>query len=133
MLSSKLNLALVVVAIGLAFTVGAQGQGGAASDRVFRIQYMPHPRDMVQIEEGTPFLVPPEKLFVLTVLGNADGTNNSAVHLRVDGVSRAAADPGYPMREFPPGCTARSATTITLTNVGTNPNDCVAWGYLADK
>lgn len=31
--------------------------------------YTPHPRDFIQIDEGTPYTVPVDKIFVLTSLG----------------------------------------------------------------
>lgn len=35
-----------------------------------RIEYAPHPRDMVRIKEGTPYVVPAGRIFVLTALGS---------------------------------------------------------------
>jgi hypothetical protein len=45
------------------------------SPPTYRVAYSPHPSDLVQVTLGTPYVVPPGKVFTLTGLGVASGIN----------------------------------------------------------
>ena len=132
----KLNLVLVVAAIGLAFAVGAQGQGVISPHNVL-IEYMPHPRDMVQIVDGQPFTVPSGKILVLTAIGDANTA--SSIQLKVDGVFRfKLANAGYsetPLTMFPipQGMTVQSGGLVEVVGGSGGVGNTWAWGYLGDE
>ena len=113
------------------------------------VPYLPHPRDMVTIREGTPYTVPVDKIFVLTGLGTtlienavaapatltADdvtvqrggiyGPTSSAVLNGArfyHGVCTGARMPG--------GISYAAGVVLAVTSGGTG-NDGRAWGYTA--
>ena len=108
-----------------------------------RVEYMPHPRDMVTIRGATPYVVPPGKVFVLTGLGTTTPTAYGA-SLNVNGVQEIqapTASPGWnnmTIREVPPGFTVAAGSTIEVCEPNGQPSACLettprAWGYLAPQ
>ena len=106
----------------------------------FLVEYGPHPRDYVQLEEAVPHTVPQGKVLVFTALGGSD-TSGSTVRLFFDGVQHIETSTagwnsggGYgnatSMKHLPPGLSARAGTVITFDS-GSSVTG-VAWGYLVD-
>jgi len=102
------------------------------------VSYGPEPRDMVQIKEGTPFVVPNGKLFVLTGLGDIYGCSGGT-DLFVDsqqeeraGVIAGVVANASTVSPVPTGFAVSAGHTISLTALcGTNAGR--AWGYLANE
>lgn len=123
--------ASVVVAMG--FTASQTALG------ILRVQYTPHPRDMVQIEEGTPYTVPTGKILVVTAVGTPQLLANGITCLYADNnlVTTAAAvgdlttiHGSMPtMVAMPQGLTLHSGSVVVPQGpfVGSGR----AWGYLA--
>ncbi len=99
--------------------------------RTVNVQYMPDPRDMVQISEGTPYQVPEGKLFVPSALGSI-GINVTEAHLFVNGneVLTASGFAGLRTVSVPSGFTAAPGSSVTVTGSFNNGR---AWGYLAPQ
>jgi len=100
-----------------------------------RIQYIPHPRDMVQIQQGTPYIVPTGKLFVLTALGDRGICGNSS-SLSVNGQPEVYSfyANGNSMSAAAPGFTVAAGSTISLGGGCSNdPTGGRAWGYLVSQ
>lgn len=108
----------------------------------------PKPQNMRRIVEGTPFVVPSGKLFVVTGLGS-NGHNfapgpgpNKHVRVSFDGTSVLEAmilewqaggsysGGGPTIPEVPPGLTAPAGTSITATDDAVDLG--VVLGYLVD-
>lgn len=106
-----------------------------------RVEVGPHPRDMVQIREGSPYVVPPGKYFVLTGLGSIAGGGTDNV-LRVNGqieartLFYAGSGPiftgGY-LTAVPTGLAIPWGSTVEVTTSGAPLGGGRAWGYLADR
>src|SRR5438093_7366472 len=97
-----------------------------------RVAGIPDPRQMIVIKEGTPFVVPADKLLSITGLG---ATHDVAdVTLRVDGQDEFAGVVRLPygnettITEPPPGFTAHAGSTVEVVSGG-GVFGC-AWGYL---
>ena len=100
----------------------------------------PHPRDMLVITEGAPFVVPIGKLFVLTGLGVPySWSAPKGGYLQVDGVREVTCvavatlgtDGAVPsVVAVPTGFTVSENKTITVA--GLNSTEARAWGYLVD-
>lgn len=99
-----------------------------------RIEYGPHPRDMVQIKQGTPYTVPAGRIFVLTGLGDNQNLNQLA-RLQVDGqdeltmfgATGGAYPPSPSVGPVPVGLTVAGGRTVTIVS----SNQGRAWGYLS--
>jgi hypothetical protein len=108
-----------------------------------RIEYMPHPRDMVQIKEGTSYTVPAGRLLVITALGDATGYFNTPtfnVQLSVNGQVEAAAyypasvSPSPTVLELAQGLVAKAGDVVAVSvRPGFSSVDARAWGYLASQ
>src|SRR5689334_7766193 len=126
-LSVLLGLALAA----LCFVTMAQTP--VISPAAIRIEYMPHPRDMVQIQEGVPFVVSQNRIFVLTALGS---TIFQGAHLDVNGVQclnayvyGSGGMTANSVTSVPAGFTVAAGSTVTVT--GLSPTTGRAWGYLS--
>jgi len=100
-----------------------------------RIEYSPHPRDMVQISQGTPYTVPQGRLLVVTALGNTDGSGNNA-GLRVNGQIELSSV--FVFAQNPPSlCPLPTGFTVpagAVVDVFGGPSlTGRAWGYLAPQ
>ena len=137
-LSVLLGLALA----GLCFLTMSQS---VVAGNPLRVEYMAHPRDMVQIREGAPFVVPTARLFVLTGLGTSvEYTGGNQVQLYVNGqeeVSVRLSSYGSGVENspsssdivpVPPGLTAGAGSIITIAGAGSSLTDARAWGYLSN-
>lgn len=128
------------LAIG-ACALFAMAQSAPQYASTVRVQYMPHPRDMVQIEEGVPYVVPAGKVFVLTGLGSATNASgvvglaaNGTIEVEVKpevGASGTSTDTTT-MKHVPLGFTAPAGASLDVVG-GNPPMDARAWGYLADQ
>lgn len=94
-------------------------------------------RDRVLLREGTPFIVPAGKLFVLTGMGSTGNYPNHS--LRVNGVVEATGGTRSPhgttIVEYPLGLVAASGSVVEVVNVPNDPRDFgsgVAIGYLSN-
>lgn len=68
----KLHLPSVLASAGLVGLVALlSSQSGPLVTGTIRLAYVPDPRTLMTITEGTPFVVPANKKFVLTALGTA--------------------------------------------------------------
>ena len=77
-----------------------------------RIEYAPHPREMVQIRGGVPYTVPLGKLLVITALGTgADLAQNGNAQLLVNGQAEAISSVNGP-HPLPLGFTATGGAGI---------------------
>lgn len=102
-----------------------------------RVEYMPHPRDCVQIREGTPYTVPAGKIFSLTALGGVAGGGCFSATLKVNGqveagsfmnVGCGSATTSAWVATTPLGMTVPAGSTIEPVLSGNGR----AWGYLAE-
>jgi len=75
------SIAIGVAALSVILISMSQANPPASQARV---EYGPHPRDMVQVKEGSPLVVPTGRVFVLTALGNL--TIGTGVSVKVNGV-----------------------------------------------
>jgi len=102
-----------------------------------RVEYMPHPRDMVQIRGGTPYTVPTGRRLVLTALGNIDGGVGSTQVIGVlvngqrEAVTNNTSSPS--MTSLPVGLAASAGDVVELAEVygSQELSKTRAWGYLA--
>lgn len=128
--------ALFGLAIGvLAFVCMSQIM--APTIPTHRVECGPHPRDMVQIREGTPYVVPSGRILVVTAIGTTDGVpcNQYRPTLLVNGSEELVAFSftlgENSVRGVASGLTLPAGFTV---DVSTNCNQHGrAWGYLADK
>jgi hypothetical protein len=105
------------------------------------VGYGPNPRDMVQIQGGTTYSVPPGHLLVITALGSGQPLPSSSVRLLVNGSSQLEASISGvnvdtpSMRPVPSGCAIPAGAIVSLieTYGGTSPPILQAWGYLAPQ
>lgn len=130
--------------VGLAGGVGAlllMSQSALSTFPTGRVEVGPHPRDMVQVHEGSTFVVPPGRYFVLTGLGSAIGGSGETV-LRVNGQVEAktlfyngggAVFNGCFVSAVPSGLSISWGSTIEVAATGSTPGEGRAWGYLADR
>jgi hypothetical protein len=129
------------LAVGAALMVGvgilsAQNIVGTPTIEVRAIEpvvtYSPaHPKNFVRVEMATPYVVPSERILVLTALGWNDG--GSYAHLLIDGnivFLTTSTLEGSIQPIVSPGIVAQSGQTVSVTS---NQGEGVALGYLADK
>jgi hypothetical protein len=103
-----------------------------------RIEYMPHPRDMVQIKEGAPYTVLAGKIFVATALGRYDSNETTPVSLSVDGLTtllvttNSTAD-SRGVLDIPRGFTVPAGSVVEPFDAIPSVQRGVVWGYLAGQ
>lgn len=139
----RIRLAAVFVLLGLAaLGLSAAGQSSFSGNLISKIEFGPHPRDLVQIREGVSYVVPTGRIFVLTALGGREYADDCCpfpddYRLAVNGQVEVLARPFEALhtpslRPVPPGFTVASGQTIALSGGATTENDARAWGYLAE-
>ena len=137
-------LALVLLGTGIA-APQVSTQALHTTQRMFienvqDINSWPNPRDMVVIRQGTPYIVPPGRLLVVTALGANSPSLSGQTELQVDGVFEVTAPAGIgssgeasSMKLLPlPGFVVQSGSTVNLDGGGGANNPRRAWGYLVD-
>ncbi len=110
------SLAIGVAACALLLVSMSQGAPQISPPRV---SYGPHPRDMVQIKEGTPYVVPTGTVFTVTGIGSV---YNSAINttILVDNMQELWAFNGggvagkCSVADVPQGLTVQAGQTITV-------------------
>lgn len=113
------------------------------------VPYLPHPRDMVTIKEGTPYTVPVDKIFVLRGLGTTTIEDavatpvffvaNGVTVLRGGTYGPASSTVLAGTRLFTdvcsggpaPSCMSFPAGTVLSVTSTITGNDGRAWGYTA--
>jgi hypothetical protein len=109
-------------------------------------QFAVHPRDYVQILEGVPYAVPPGKILTITALGIRNYYHVNPARLVVNGVVELEMSGNYTnvvnsnnasivgsIREVPRGFTIPAGSVVqVLGGDVTTPEDCRAWGFIAD-
>jgi len=120
-----------VLLTGLALL--SMSQTPVLNARTVNVQYLPDPRDYVQIKFGFPYTVPAGKILVVTALGNTDGSG-SFNSLKVDGVPELTAIHGYPQNppSIAPVATGFSIPAGSVVEVDST-STARAWGYLAPQ
>lgn len=117
-------------------------QGGSTPAGVIpllRIEVVPHPRDMIQIREGSPFTVPVGKILVLTALGtNTGGGSSDSVQYLVDGQQdgqttawRNPTVSPVSMTELPEGRSIQAGSTVAVQST-LAANAGRLWGYVTN-
>jgi hypothetical protein len=140
----SINLHLPSLAAGVAASalVLLSMSQGAPQISPPRVSYGPHPRDMIQIKEGMPYVVPAGTVFVLTGLGTAVLNDNLGIecHLKVNGqrevgagmvVSGGNSGSASSVAPVPGGFTAQAGATIEGESVVLSGQNGRAWGYLS--
>jgi len=94
---------------------------------------IPDPRNMIVIQEGAPFVVPPGRVFVPTALGAV--INGLSTQLLVDSQLVTQAVANMPtansgtMNPLPPGLAIQAGATVDVFSGSVYGR---AWGYLVD-
>ena len=138
------HLPWILLALVLAFPLFAQGQSPMSVVRVslvgsvpleMRVPGQPRAKDIVRIQEGAPYTVPPGKILVMTGMGRNSGSASSWV-IRADGVStwrdKLLTQSGASSYSLPipsPGITATEGQAVAVVFDGQSG---VLLGYLED-
>lgn len=102
-----------------------------------RVQYVPSPRDFVQIQQGQPYTVPSGRIFVPTAVGlnqwNGAGTIN--VGLFINGVPQVmtsvlVASEESSMVAVPAGLSAGPGSVVEPNAIAGSGLTVRCWGYL---
>src|SRR5689334_15980501 len=116
-MNRSLSLHPASLLIGLAFGVLvllSMSQAPPLNARALTVQYGPDPRDMVQLHEDTPYVVPTGKLFVLTGLGVKFGGVYSVLQVNGQSEVTAGSQSSSSVCAVPPGFTVPAGSTITI-------------------
>ena len=129
----------VSLALGLVLGVFCfLAMGQATVPTPLRVEYRPHPRDMVTIKGSLPFTVPTGRILIVTALGSTRTDASNYVALQVDGQDEVT-HPGSPgtvssVEALPVGLRIDAGSIVTMLNGNGQPNvHGRAWGYLADQ
>lgn len=152
MLPSRLHLVSALCGAGVAtlvlFTTSAVQERGSMSQvspgnnqeavilpvGPVAVAGIPTPSQMMRVEEGTPFSVPPEKVFVVTGVGS--NTTNTSINITVsfDAVSvwhwKVRTNDVQSTPAVPPGLVAQAGEVVSV--VDDHTGRAVILGYLAD-
>lgn len=132
----KLHLPSVFVSLGVVALVALLSSQALTPVGGYRIEYMPHPRDMRTIEEGQLFAVPVGKIFVVTGLGTAVNGSPILPMLRIDGSPKltASTNDGSSVVHVPAGLIAHGNQTIDVVAGGGGSTYAGrVYGYLANE
>lgn len=140
-MKNTLNIQLHPTSLLLGLAVGvlalvAMGQKPQDVRELVRVEYGPHPRDIVVITETAPYTVPPGRLLVVTGLGTSIDTGvGGGAHLIVNGSIEATNSNNSHPSMFPlpsPGIAIKAGATVTVDDNYAPLSTGRAWGYLAD-
>jgi hypothetical protein len=127
------NRLSVVLGLGTAalFLLTTSQLAPLTPEKISRVQYYARPQDMVQIREGTPFLVPNGKLFVLTALGGREG-NLAQLRMNGEGLLWHGGGGSSGVQALPNirPFVAGSSLEVVCNDI---PGDGRAWGYLDES
>jgi len=137
--SALIGAAIVGLSIVTAGAITVQGSGASRDVSAIENVNDVHPREFVCVKGLVPFVVPPDKLLVLTALGSA---NNTIIPwtLQIDGTIEVGIDTDSSSPHLPtilefarPGLVAYPGQNVTVL-YPPNPTipDGRAWGYLVD-
>lgn len=133
----------LAVGIALALVVGVLSAQNLVNSPDLNVRvvepapvYAPaHPKNFVRLVEQTPFVVPSERVLVLTAVGvGKTASTSGSTRVEVNGVQEimVSSSAGEWIRELPlPGLVAQPGDSVVVI-AGAN-GDGRAWGYLADK
>ena len=124
--------ALLAAVVFLTMSQTGSGSGLQAPGPA-RIEYLPHPREIFRIEEGTQFTVPTGKVFVLLSIGRRPlGTGQwGGEQFRCNATNEwvPANGPGS-CSAAPPGLTYPGGSVLDVVDSYGAPNDVYATGYV---
>lgn len=119
-------------------TLVSMGQSPQDIRDLFRVQHElgPHPRDIVEIKEGDSFVVPQDKVFVVTAMGDIEASgyvsvlyvNNQKAYWSNNGSDGQALTPITPKYVTVPG-----GATLRMESAATGYLDGRLLGYLVPK
>ena len=126
------SLAAGIVLAGMCFLSMSQ----ATVSTPLRVEYMAHPRDMVQISGLTPYTVPVGKALVITACGSFALSGNG-VSMLVNGQLQYSVLPDgvndrRSVQPVPQGFTVPAGSVVTI-QAGSPPDNGRAWGYLVNQ
>lgn len=135
--SALLGLGLTA-AVGLLSAQATVGFPGAPGTRTADpVPPAPHPRDVVRVEAGVPYIVPAGKCLVVTAVGGSESFTdyelriNGTVEVKLDWARGGDSD-GRPATYLssmlalpPPGLVALPRQSVEVSSSGAR-----AWGYL---
>ena len=136
---SLLFLGIGTLCVSSALPSSAIAQQLTIASKFLHILGIPAPREMVSVVEGSPFLVPPGKIFVVTgaSVQRYGSLQMWPIEIRFNGQMALcpSIDPYQGgVVQIPPGLTATAGTTVTtLESGGADPlTVSVVLGYLSD-
>lgn len=136
----KLHLPSVLVSLAVvaaAALLTSQSQPATLNPALLRVEYVPHPRDYVQIKGTQVYVVPAGKVLVLTAAGQDVG--GGVTQVWIDGQREASTQNDSSGQwssviPFPAGLTVQAGSTVELRNsIGQPSADRRGWGYLANQ
>ena len=127
----SLLVGLVLGAIALL----TMSQSLAPSTATVRVQYMPHPREIVRVTEGQAFVVPAGKILICTqVAAQTFIPATTRAIVTIDGIELldlACDNATYRTTELVAGLRADANATVTVEALGAG--EAILLGYLADQ
>ena len=140
-------LSLVAGAALAAVVFVSMSQSPSQAPTLLRLEYIPHPRDMVQISGAQPYAVPSGKILVITAFGHVNDSSGG-YSVWIDGqkeleltvpYSSGAAQPQSETSivPVPAGLTVHAGSLVVLSGMCQTP-PCAnpqlrAWGYLVNQ
>lgn len=126
------SIAVGALACGVLFLSMSQG-GTLQAPMPLRVEYMPHPRDIVKIENGTQFTVPAGKIFTLMGGGGRGLQGLSGVYFGVAGTVEWESAIGGPyVQTAGPGMVYGPGTVLAASGMAPySQQNVYIIGYLA--
>lgn len=90
-------------------------------------------RDYIQIREGTPYTVPPNKILMVTALGSGSNTGQAWIYVSGRSTAEVTANcnASSSVLELARGLTLNAGDIVGVFGANTGGSG-VAWGFLAD-
>ncbi len=139
---SRIHIPSLLTGFFLFALLGAAATGGAMQIGIRGADHIPtkpRARDMVQIVEGQPYVIPPGKRLVITAIGNSEHSVGG-MRLLVDGVQALHAGLHHEygavsMKPIPPGFSVIAGSIVEPDFGGPNNPGGIyqAWGYLEQE